>query len=361
MPNDEQEQEIDQQSSQPWRSKRIKKIPSRYNSVSEGSDVKKPGVCDGTSCTTVSSADNKIHCDRCSSLYCYVCISMSIEDIDKIKSCKGNLWFCVNCLNPAINAVTADKEIEEKCNEYLKTVHDRIVQIEQKIERLQSDKANLEVILSTEAELNKKLKEQSGRIETLENNLQKHIQPSEKNEMAQEEINVPSSETITRITSAVNENLNREKNILIFNLEENTKQSDNATVCKLLSFLSGRSMSHSNKRLGKPSIDENSTNKQKPNPRPLMITFSDKTDKLNIMTSLKALGNDDCPSEFKNISVKYDMTPEEREHEKSLRKEASAKNLIENTPAKNYRYVVRGPPWNLRIISRQKPPIETEG
>lgn len=55
----------------------------------------------------------------------------------------------------------------------------------------------------------------------------------------------------------------------------------------------------------------------------------------------------DAREPFNKVSVKHDMTKEEREHEKNLRTEA--KRLQEEDKTGNFMFVVRGMPWEQQV------------
>ena len=85
-------------------------------------------------------------------------------------------------------------------------------------------------------------------------------------------------------------------------------------------------------RLGKKSENSN---------QPLRITLENPADKNNIMANANMLKNAD--EKFRNISISYDYTKEEREKIKAS--VAAAKELTKNDP--NFSYRVTGHPWNL--------------
>ena len=69
--------------------------------------------------------------------------------------------------------------------------------------------------------------------------------------------------------------------------------------------------------------------------RPLLISLTE-TVKPKVMKNLYKLV--DADESFKRMSVKHDMTREERQKDKALREQAG-----------NFRYVVRGLPWEIQI------------
>ena len=81
--------------------------------------------------------------------------------------------------------------------------------------------------------------------------------------------------------------------------------------------------------------------------RPMLVEFVDVESKGKIMKKLFRLANDDTPDELKRISVKHDMTPSEREHDKELRNRAREMNEVNEDL--NIKFKVTGPPWERKI------------
>ena len=87
-------------------------------------------------------------------------------------------------------------------------------------------------------------------------------------------------------------------------------------------------------------------------PRPLRVTFSDVDSKIKLMKGVHKLSQHDVPDELLSISVKHDLTVEERKQEKELRKRV--KSLNANNPSKNSKHVIMEPPWERHIGMLQK-------
>ena len=58
------------------------------------------------------------------------------------------------------------------------------------------------------------------------------------------------------------------------------------------------------------------------------------------------------PDELLSISVKHDLTPDEREREKKLRQDVKIQNA--SNPEKNSKFVVWGPPWERTVCKLEK-------
>ena len=92
------------------------------------------------------------------------------------------------------------------------------------------------------------------------------------------------------------------------------------------------------KRIGKKT--ENSR-------RPLIVKTKDQSTKRKILLNankLQGCGDD----ELKTIRMSHDLTQQEREHSKNLYEEAKRR---ENEDASGgFKYKVRGPPWDMKIV-----------
>ena len=141
-----------------------------------------------------------------------------------------------------------------------------------------------------------------------------------------------------------NERQRREKNIIIHGVNENAdfsnenkKEMDNTYVAALLLILGVDVNPKFLTRLGKVDANEKC--------RPLKVIMNSVEDKDQIMARLSNLRT--AEQQYRNIIVKDDYTPEERDLVKTWHKKAEEKNKAENTKE----WKVRGTPKNgLRLI-----------
>ena len=82
--------------------------------------------------------------------------------------------------------------------------------------------------------------------------------------------------------------------------------------------------------------------------RPLKVTFADHQTQQEVMQNLSKLKY--ASQELKSLSVCYDMSESEREILKEHMRRAKEKT----ESSSNWRFVVRGPPWNLEEIRLKK-------
>jgi hypothetical protein len=74
--------------------------------------------------------------------------------------------------------------------------------------------------------------------------------------------------------------------------------------------------------------------------------FEDEKSKSVFMSNVRKLGTAD--EKFKSISIVHDMTKRERELNKEKVKHAKEKN--EEKESGDYHYVVRGHPWERKVV-----------
>ncbi len=91
--------------------------------------------------------------------------------------------------------------------------------------------------------------------------------------------------------------------------------------------------------------------KRNPNkPRPLLVEFKDEEKKHGLMSNLVNLSK--ASEGLRKISVRHDLTKEQRDEEKKLREEA--KKMEAEDKSGEFDYRIRGPPWERRIAKMKK-------
>jgi hypothetical protein len=162
---------------------------------------------------------------------------------------------------------------------------------------------------------------------------------------------------VKSVSTNINERMQRQKNVVIFGLTDPTailKKEVKAedydyetakdiyrTVCLDDQELREKT-DFETVRLGKKPEGED-----KPSKRPLLVKFNETKHKSALMRNLKNLKD----SKYK-ISVREDMSKEDREVERALREEAKTKNSDNVDP--QWIYVVKGEPWNRRVVKVKK-------
>ena len=135
---------------------------------------------------------------------------------------------------------------------------------------------------------------------------------------------IPNLSISSQISKCVNDRFERANNVIVFNLKEHVnKVEDDKLVESLILFIIGHSTTFKCTRLGK---------KEESITRPVKIKFHNLSVKNEFMHHLSKLKN--APSEFNNISIKHDMTPDERSREKELYLKAKDLNNDSSYPQK---------------------------
>ena len=132
---------------------------------------------------------------------------------------------------------------------------------------------------------------------------------------------------MSQISRLIDEHVKRATNVIVFNLQEQSNESDKNTIMNLCKFIVDRMVTCKLIRLGK---------KEEGKIRPVKIVFPDVLVKNSFMKNLNELKNP--PDQFKNLSIKHDMTVDERKNEGMLQDIANEKNTSSNKDSKKLRF-----------------------
>ena len=160
-------------------------------------------------------------------------------------------------------------------------------------------------------------------------------------------------------------------NVVIFGLKETksilkseVENHDKACVDELCQLTAEGKYPFKLKRLGKRVVSrdeeeaqeegaaaspDGDSSKSKPKNRPLLVCFDKEDHKISLMRNLYKLGGTEIPEYLQKVSVKHDFTPEERERDRDCQHEAKEKN--ERNLDLTKIYVVRGPPWERKVVA----------
>ena len=103
-------------------------------------------------------------------------------------------------------------------------------------------------------------------------------------------------------------------------------------------------------RLGKRNKEE--LNNKDSKPRPVKIALTEADEKHRIMKNLSRIKETPMESPFRKMSVTHDMSKSEREINKQKVLEAKAMN--EQDKSGKIKYIVKGPPWERKMIKIKK-------
>jgi len=148
----------------------------------------------------------------------------------------------------------------------------------------------------------------------------------------------------------INDRKSRECNIILYRVPESESQESVARVSDDLELVKAlfNILDLNDEEILDPKkpIRLGRKNEIVGNPRPVLIKVKSREDVDRIMRNARKLKNSVNP--YKKIIIAHDMTKTERENAKALSIKAKEKSSGED------QYVVRGPPWNLRIVKKKK-------
>ena len=219
--------------------------------------------------------------------------------------------------------IKIEKEIEDRCREHFARYEDRIV----KLEEAMAKKPDVEEVHSM-------------------------IENSRKNEGTGDRVGENENQAIDALEE-YKESMARRNNIIVFNAEESNekdaeerREADISFIEGLCKTLEAESTAIKNvTRLGKKKEGVD-------NPRPLKLVFEDEKDKGRFMGRLKKLGN--AEPKYKKISVVHDLTQKERQKNKEKWEECKEKNQETESGDSNFKYILKGPPWDRRVAKVKK-------
>lgn len=324
-----------------------------------------------------SEPDSKLlECERCSEHYCIKCLKLSGAEYDLLNARSEFHWYCGICEPKVMHNVSVDKDVEQRCEEFMKRITNSIKELEAKVTKQLQDKVSRKELLDLTTKIDlletKLVKSVDLKVEEktvsfrdimksqLEDEVKKNLDKTVKTEvdckMGQVSNDIEGiQKSLTETKSQLDEEREREKrrnNIVIYRIPESseTKKEDrykeDADFCNELihkTLLVDCTDNDVKKfiRLGE---------KQEGRIRPLLIEFSNRLIKNLIMESLSKLKSAD--DKFKNIVVAHDLTQNEREACREL--VAEAKRREQNDNSGEYIFRVRGPPTDLRIVRLKK-------
>ena len=219
----------------------------------------------------------------------------------------------------------ADRDIEERCRQFLQTFEHRLKTLEDKSEKF---------VTADDV---------------------KHIIAHEVNSQDKPPLVIVKKDNALSedIIREMNDREKRKNNFVIFRAPElntNVKQERIAYDLKVVKEIGthiGVTITEEDvirtSRLGKKPEDKNESN------RPLLVSLSNEHVKKNLFKNLSKLR--DVTGYLAGLSVDHDMTPKEREETKTMQAEAKTK---EEKSAGKFIYRVRGPPWNRYIKKMSK-------
>ncbi len=299
---------------------------------------KPPGDDNCSICKAICSDDEEAtECDCCKKWVHRKCSDISLKAYknysDDKMACFGFFWLCVSCRTKFTDWAKQDSPGSntqiEKLSQQISEINIQLKNIEATHNNIQKTNTSINELASTFsktssekswAEVAAGSNDQNAGLKLI-SNLTKQVLNGQK--------------------KLSDERNDREKNALIFNVNE--KNSDQNADQKFfndfcLKTLDLKDIPDSKiNRIGRAKDGYN---------RPIKVSFSNSFDKRTFFLSLYKMKMDKTLDE--KIRVAHDMCNEDREENKRLLKYAYEKNNNENP--KDFRYKVRGPPWDMKVV-----------
>lgn len=330
------------------------KAGNSLNVVSGGNEPDESWTCEICS-TDFTDPDSKLlECQRCKKHFCTFCLGKSDQEYAVMANSDDLMWFCASCRDKVERNIVVDIEIEEKCSSFMQKIEDRLCNLERDIKNKCTKHETKEIvkqelmnlpITNTVSTLNSEMKTKvtKAEVETL---ISTALQSKNSNN--------PSIERSVELSvSEIRDSSRREKNVVIHGVREPgedspsaRKDSDTKYVSDLIDFLEADNDSFTSVvRLGNRKTETD-------RPRPIKIVFKSVDSKKSLMKKLSKLKSVDDNSKFYRISVTHDMTRTEREMNKTKVEEARDMSKLDNSG--KFTFVVRGPPWDRKIVKIPK-------
>ena len=296
-------------------------------------DMKEGWSCKSCQKVFKGEDDKIVQCEYCTFYYCNQCLKLSDDDYEHFKS-PALHWFCAACETKVMKNLRTDHEVEARCAKFLEAMEGRVSKLEEQI----------------------KNKVDESKVKDL---IQELASSTDTNEAAAKVV-----ESVNQKVSDLRDSALREKNIIIFGAAESEADEgkdrqveDTNFVNSLFDFLdSDNNNVKKVTRLGRRrKEDENSDSTDTQNdlkPRPIRVILKDAEAKQELLKKLSKLKSLDESDPLKKLSITQDMSKSEREANKLKLQEA--KDLNEKDNSGKFKYIVRGPPWERRVVKVQR-------
>jgi hypothetical protein len=309
---------------------------SRDNSEERDVSSTREWKCD--KCNQMFQAENSriveceycgIKCIKCRCIHrCIKCLNLSVTFYNNVSGREDFPWFCENCLYKTLTYIKEAKSIEDRCNDFLSEFRESV---------------------------NKKFESVDKEVGQCKADIMKIKEDIQAGGSAAHQGRGPTSAptTVSEAAKEVQARVDRKNNIVIYNvpepnsiMKEDVETQDRETLNTLCSKM-GVSITQeevlTTRRLGRRQ-QKDIGDQTVAVPRTLLASLAEHT-KPKIMRNLYKLR--DADEIYRKMSVKHDMTRDERDQERHLREEA--RGLQEKDKSGNFIYLVRGMPWERQV------------
>jgi hypothetical protein len=276
-------------------------------------------------CKVDISDGGMIECDRCEKWYCKDCSGLNEESFTVFtKYPDAANWFCPQCKIAAVKAVKSDNLIEERCKAHFES-------FKQEVKEMVTAKFNIteDSIRKTET----RLKQEDDSIRKEINDLREDLDRKMSNMV---------NEAATKSVKEVKERNSRQNNAMVFKLRESANQDpeqrkaeDIVKVNEICNLLNVQIDIIQATRIGKKA--DNRT-------RPLKITLQSSHQVESLTKASRKLKDCGRP-EYKDVAIKNDMTPLEREEMKRLLRIRDQRREESRAAGENTNWIIRN--WEV--------------
>lgn len=314
--------------------------PNKFEALADDKDQegRECRICE----KSLSILDDKlIDCQRCKEYYCIKCLGKSEEE-HKILANSDVMWFCGPCRGKVEKNIIQDRELEEKCQDIMRSFEARISSIETAV----AEKCSKE---ETKKMINEELDKRFA-TSTVDGATTTEPQPAK-----------PANSNVGEVLQEINRRKERENNIIIYGLEESNAKTkperiehDHKKLQEVLDVLEveiKREDIEVVARCGK--FDKEKFLKDKAR-RPVRVVIKKGEKKTQIFKSIKKLRENES---MKDVSISNDLTLAERKQEKLMYEQAQELTRLSSG---EFSYRVRGPPWARKITKVPKAPVDPE-
>ena len=325
--------------------------------VSTKNTHKAPSNTDRWDCDTCENefadkSDMLTTCEYCGSHRCISCLGMT-KTVYKAISGRPDLpWLCDKCVVKSLDSIRQTKSIETRCTDFITEFQRKV---DERMGRLEKDVLDMKGnMTSMKDELMKEIKD------TVDMAAGKS-RPSEEPNQASECDKLSSEKIVQQAAHEMQSRMERANNVIIFNMKEpagNLKDENMAqdyeelrNICKEINVdIDVENDVKSMKRIGKKGQVRKVHGNEQVVPRLTVVKFTEDV-KTKVMKNAHKL-RFSAEDYYKKIGLKHDMTKDERSQDAKLRRDAKDKQEAEEDA--NLLYLVRGPPWERKIIKVKK-------
>ena len=300
-------------------------------------------------------------CESCVKTYCTDCVNVSDEQHKFLTSYSLCHWYCPPCERRVTRNLRVEAEVEERCQIFMNKMESRLEGLEMQMLK-KPDRDEMVDYVDTEmrSQVALHIAAQDLVSQDRVQNLVRETNRDLVKEAVRLELSTVSSTAVSedklkelvelevsRALESAESREERRRNIIIHNFPEAPSSED----CEVHDTEAVKTMinQHLEVRCKTPVKIARLGNQHRNRKRPIKICMNSEPDKIAVLTNSNKLRTALEP--YKSARVSSDMSEAERNENKRLLGEARKRNDQESG---NFIHLVRGPPWNRRIVTVPK-------